>query len=324
MAPPGAGQLTGPAGRPGDAGGDGSDAGGPAPRHLLIFGCGYSGRRIGAEARERGWRVTGTTRSADTARELEAEGLGALVLPDDDLEAATARLRPALGTVTDVVVSIPPDDDADGDPALRMLGALPAGAHPALGTVAYLSTTGVYGDRGGGWVDESTDPAPGLERTRRRVAAEEAWRGFADARELRSLTLRLSGIYGPGRSPLDRIRSGQARRIVKPGTVSNRIHVDDIARCTVAALASDHDGVFNLSDDLPAPSAEVTAHAAALLGVEPPPEIAWDDPALSEMARSFFREDRRVGNDRLENDLRIELRFPTYREGLAALAALHD
>ena len=214
-------------------------------------------------------------------------------------------------------MSIPPD--AAGDPVLRHFGQEIARA-PQLERIIYLSTIGVYGDHGGGWVDETTVPRPVNERSRERLAAEQAWQALA-ARTGKSLQiLRLAGIYGPGHNALVALRNGTARRIVKPGQVFNRIHVEDIARAVAAArAAAGKSAVWNVSDDEPAPAEDVVAYAAGLLGIAPPPEIAFDAADLSPMARSFYGESKRVANAAMKARLGVELAFPTYREGLRQL-----
>lgn len=208
------------------------------------------------------------------------------------------------------------------DAVLRHHGADLAGS-PSLEWVGLLSTVGVYGDHDGEWVDETTPPLPGLERTRRRLRAEQEWSAWGAATRTPVQIFRLAGIYGPGRSVLDRIRAPGARRIVKPGSIFNRIHVDDIVGAVEAGIRRpDRTGAFNLSDDEPASSHEVLTWASSLLGVEPPPEVAFEAAGLSAMARSFYAENRRVRSVRVEPELGYRLRFPTYREGLAALAGL--
>jgi nucleoside-diphosphate-sugar epimerase len=191
-----------------------------------------------------------------------------------------------------------------------------------LKIVIYLSTVGVYGDHGGGWVDEKTPANPASERGRRRVAAENAWLAFGEARGVPVQLHRLAGIYGPRSNAIDDLRAGVARRIVKPGQVFNRIHVDDIAGAADAGFRHpDVTGPINVCDDEPCPPQDVVSYAAALIGVEPPPEIPFEKARLSEMGRSFYGESKRCRNGRLKRELGYRLRYPTYREGLAALAA---
>ncbi|MEJ0048345.1 MAG: SDR family NAD(P)-dependent oxidoreductase [Rhodospirillales bacterium] len=274
--------------------------------NLLVFGAGYTGLAIARAAAARGLGV------AVTSRQVPALPAGVQLVPFD-------QAGPAIEAADGLLSTVPPG--ADGDPVLARWGDAVRAARPRW--VGYLSTTGVYGDRGGGWVDEATPPAPGSARSRRRLAAEQAW---AAATENRALDLaRLAGIYGPGRSALDDVRSGRARRIVKPGHAFGRIHRDDIAGAILAAMARPPDGVrvLNLADDMPAESAEVVAEAARLLGVPPPPEVmfaaAWAE--MGDMARSFWAENRRVASARTKAALGIAWRYPSYREGLAAILA---
>jgi nucleoside-diphosphate-sugar epimerase len=187
--------------------------------------------------------------------------------------------------------------------------------------IVYLSTIGVYGDRGGAWVDEATPPQPGAARSRERLAAEQEWLGFGARHNIAVAILRLAGIYGPGQNALMQIASGKARRIVKPGQVFNRIHVGDIAQAIDAAFARQASGIFNVADDAPTPPADPIVFAAQLMAVEPPPEIPFEQaaPTMSPMALSFWQECRRVKNDKLKRQLGVSLRYPTYREGLRAL-----
>ena len=192
---------------------------------------------------------------------------------------------------------------------------------PALRWIGYLSTVGVYGDHGGAWVDETTPLAPASRRSRERCEAEAAWQAFADARGVPLAILRLSGIYGPGRSPFDKLRAGTARRLVKPGQVFNRIHVHDIAGALIHLAASRTGGVFNVTDDEPAPPQDVVAHAARLGGFPLPPAIDFATADLTPMARSFYGENKRVSNSKLKQS-GYAMIFPTFREGLAALNAV--
>lgn len=278
---------------------------------LFVFGLGFSGRVIARAALARGWQVAGTTRGGDA---LALPGVEVFAF---DRESSLAGPLPdaALAGTTHLVSAVPPDDS--GDPVLAATGAALASL-PGLRWAGYLSTTGVYGDHGGGWVDEDTPIAPGLARSRRRVEAEEAWR----ASGLPVHIFRLAGIYGPGRSAIDSVRAGTARRVVKPGQVFSRIHVEDIAAAVLASADQPRPGrIYNLCDDDAAPPQEVIAYACALLGVAPPPEIPWEEAqaTLSPMALSFFADNKRVRNDRMKTDLGVQLRYPTYREGLAAL-----
>ncbi len=229
------------------------------------------------------------------------------------------RLSPARGErgALHVLVSIAPDED--GDPVLRHFRDELAAAKPKA--LVYLSTVGVYGDHGGAWVDETSECRPVSKRARLRVAAEEEWRRFSEETGVPVAILRLAGIYGPGRGPFEKIRAGTARRIVKPGQVFNRIHVGDIAQIVEAAFERRASGIFNGVDDEPAPPEDVLLYAAELLGVPPPPEVAFEAAELSPMARSFYGESKRVRNDKIKRELGVTLAYPTYREGLKAILA---
>ncbi|EME67872.1 nucleoside-diphosphate-sugar epimerase [Paramagnetospirillum caucaseum] len=270
---------------------------------FFLFGLGFSGRVIARLLAAEGWEVTGTTRSGEA---VDCPGIRALSFDrDHPLPAGCLEGMDA------VLSSVPPDDG--GDPVLDLMQDAIATASPAW--IGYLSTTGIYGDHGGAWVDEETPPDPTLERSRRRLAAETRWRGLG------AHVFRLAGIYGPGRSAVDTVRAGQARRVVKPGQVFSRIHVEDIAGAVAASLARPRPGaVYNLCDDDAAPPQEVIAHACALLGVEPPPEIPWDQArqTLSPMALSFYADNKRVRNGRMKQELGVRLKYPTYREGLTS------
>lgn len=274
---------------------------------LLSIGHGYSAQALARILIARGdWRVIGTTRSADKARALAEGGVEAAVWPGADLGGLIAQ-------ATHVLTSVAPDEG--GDPVIADEGAaLRAARH--LEWVGYLSTTGVYGDTGGGWVDEETVPVPRSARGRARLAAEQAW----SATGLPVHIFRLAGIYGPGRGPFEKVRQGTARRIIKPGQVFSRIHVEDIAQVLAASIDRPDPGrIYNVCDDDPAAPQDVLAHAAELLGLPPPPEVDFATADLSPMARSFYAESKRVRNDRIKDQLGVRLRYPDYRAGLAAL-----
>ncbi|MGE5505767.1 MAG: SDR family oxidoreductase [Actinomycetota bacterium] len=271
-------------------------------RRLFIFGLGFSARVIAREAAAQGWQIAGTTRGGETVNGVPTWRFDR----DHPLPAE------ALAGTTHLLSSVPPDDA--GDPVLDIMG--PALAALPLAWAGYLSTTGVYGDHDGAWVDEDTPVDPNLDRSRRRAAAERQWL----ASGLPVHLFRLAGIYGPGRSAIDSVRAGTAKRIVKPGQVFSRIHVDDIAQAVLAsAVRPDPGRIYNLCDDDAAPPQDVIAHACTLLGVEPPPEIPYDQAELSAMARSFYADNKRVRNERMKRELGVVLKYPTYREGLAAM-----
>lgn len=281
---------------------------------FFVFGMGYSGRAVVAALRANGTdalSVTGTSREAGGGSE------GAR-LHRFDGTAPGATLGADLAAATHVLVSIPPD--AEGDAVLRHHRANLDGAKD-LAWLGYFSTVGVYGDFAGAWVDETAETRPVNARSRLRVRVEQEWRDYAAERGLPLLILRLAGIYGPGRSAFDKLRDGTAWRIVKPGQVFNRIHVADIGRVTALAADRRLAGTFNLADDLPAPPQDVVAHAAELLCVAPPPEVAFAAAAMTPMARSFYGDNKRVANAAIKRVLGIDLLYPTYREGLAAILA---
>lgn len=278
-----------------------------------MFGLGFAGLEIAMLARKRGWNVAGTCTSVEKAERLRADGIAALVF--DGTAAVPAA---TLADASHILCTIAPGKT--GDPALRLC----ADQLRAARWFGYLSTTGVYGDHKGGWVDEQTPPAPTQPRSIDRLAAERAWQALGAASGTPVDVFRLPGIYGPGRSAIDQVRSGRTRRIDAPAQYFSRIHVADIAAAVVAAMTRGGPGaVYNVADDLPASSAEVTAFACELLGLPVPPLVAWEEaaPAMSEMARSFYAESRRVRNDRMKRELGVTLRYPTYREGLRAIAA---
>ena len=234
-----------------------------------------------------------------------------------DRDRPLADLTGTLAGATWMLSTVPPD--GPGDPVIDCHGAALAAADP-FNWVGYLSTTGVYGDRGGGRVDEASALRPSTARGRRRVAAEAAWLGLEREHGFPVHVFRLAGIYGPGRSQLDQVRAGTARRVVKPGQVFSRIHVDDLAAVLEASMAGPNPGaVYNVCDDLAAPPQDVVAYACQLLGVAPPPTVPFEDAGLGEMARSFYAENKRVDNRRIKRELGVTLEFPSYREGLAEL-----
>jgi nucleoside-diphosphate-sugar epimerase len=286
---------------------------------LICFGLGYSAEHFVEEfGRKRFDRIVGTVRGAERTAALNAHPSGRLNALIFDGSTATPDLRSAIAEADAALVSVPPDED--GDPVLHACGDVLARAQ-RLRAVVYLSTIGVYGDRGGAWVNEETPPQPGAARSRERLAAEQAWLDFGARQNIAVAILRLAGIYGPGQNALVQIASGKARRIVKPGQVFNRIHVGDIAQAIDAAFARQASGIVNVADDEPTPPADPIVFAAQLMRVEPPPEIPFAQaaPSMSAMALSFWQECRRARNDKLKRELGVRLRYPTYREGLRAL-----
>jgi nucleoside-diphosphate-sugar epimerase len=281
----------------------------PSP-HLFCFGLGYVALRLADRLLDDGWRVSGTCRSDEKCLALQEKGITAYLF-DQDLPLLYPEH--ALSGVTHVLHSAPPHAGGDDVFTQHAEDLRRAGTVEWLG---YLSTTGVYGDAQGAWVDEDSPLDPVDERGRRRAEAERLWL----ASGLPAHVFRLSGIYGPGRSSADGLRNGTARRIVKEGQVFSRIHVDDIVSILRASIARPTPGeIFNCADDLPAPSAETVEYAANLLGLPLPPAVPSDDPSLSDMARSFYRSCRRVSGRKARERLGVTLRYPTYKEGLAAL-----
>lgn len=287
---------------------------------LLAFGLGFSARCYVESFGTRWDRVIGTVRDAGATARPPTSNLGrAEILPFDGAHAG-AELRAALGEADALLISIPPVGGID--PTLRCLGEAIATSR-RIRAIVYLSTVGVYGDHGGAEVDEATPPRPVSDRSRARLAAEQAWSEVGARGAIPVALLRLAGIYGPGRNALVSLREGTARRLVKPGQVFNRIHVADVARAIDAAFARGASGPVNVCDDEPCPPQDVVAFAAELLGLPAPPEqsFAAARASLSPMALSFYGENKRVRNDRLKRELGVRLKYPTYRDGLRALAA---
>jgi nucleoside-diphosphate-sugar epimerase len=273
---------------------------------LLSIGHGYSAQALSRRLLPQGWRVIGTTRSAEKAARLRAAGVEALIWPGD--------ISAALDQATHLLSSVAPD--GDGDPVLRALA--PQIAAAGLHWVGYLSTTAVYGHHGGDWVDEATPLAPTTARGAARVRAEGDWAALG----LPLHIFRLAGIYGPGRGPFEKVRDGTARRILKPGQVFSRVHVEDIAAVLEASLQRPDPGtVYNVCDDDPASPEDVLALAAELLGLPVPPMVPYEDAEMTPLARSFYAENKRVRNDRIKAELGVRLQFPTYREGLVGILA---
>lgn len=273
---------------------------------LLSIGHGFSARALAPRLVRQGWRVIGTTRSSAKFGQLVTQGVEPLLWPGSRLPIDQA---------THVLTSVAPG--ANGDPVLaEMDDTLRAATH--LEWVGYLSTTGVYGDHGGGWVDENTTLSPSTKRGQARVKAEAAWQELG----LPLHIFRLAGIYGPGRGPFAKVRSGTARRIIKENQVFSRTHVEDIASVLEASIAKPNPGAaYNVCDDDPAPPQDVIAHAAELLGLPLPPATPFEEAEMTPMARSFYAESKRVRNNRIKEELGVKLRYPDYRNGLAALLA---
>jgi nucleoside-diphosphate-sugar epimerase len=275
----------------------------PAMATLLSLGHGYSARALARRLIPQGWTVIGTTRNPAKAAALRDEGVAPLMWPAD--------LGPALAQATHILCSAAPD--GLGDPFLQ---AVPEIARAKAGWVGYLSTTGVYGDHQGGWVDENTPLTATSDRGRQRALAEGQWL----ATGLPVHIFRLAGIYGPGRGPFEKVRDGTARRIIKPGQVFSRAHVDDIAQVLEASIRHPNPGAaYNVCDDNPCPPEEVLSHAARLLNLPDPPEVPFDEAEMTPMQRAFYGESKRVRNDRIKDELGVKLLYPDYPAGLAAL-----
>ncbi len=285
---------------------------------LLVLGLGYSAGFFAREALARGWEVTGTVRSADKAARLSREGIRTLVF---DGFAVSSFLAMAIAEAEAVLVSVQPGEA--GDPVLDRLSQELMAA-PDLHWIGYLSTIGVYGDHGGAWIDETTAPRPSF-RSQVRLAIERDWLALGESCGKPVQIFRLSGIYGPGRNPIVKLREGKATRLVKPGQVFNRIHVDDITGVLMASLEHPRQGaIYNVTDDEPAPPQDVVSFAAALAGLAPPPETPFDPLRLSPMAASFYGENKRVSNALVKRELGYGFRYPTYRNALPVLLAGGD
>jgi len=269
--------------------------------HLLCLGFGFTAQHLAARLVGQDWKISGTSR-ASTALMAEQGVTGYLF----------HELQEIPSHVTHILCSIPPDKD--GCPAA--LKFAPQLSHPRAWT-AYLSTTGVYGNHDGGWVDEDTPLTPNSDRAARRVLAEQQWQPY------KAHIFRLPGIYGPGRSQLDSVQDSTARRVIKDNQIFSRIHVEDIAAILEASINKPNPGrIYNVADDEPCPPQDVVAFAAKLLGLEPPPEIRFEDANLSPMARSFYDDSKRVSNKRIKQELGVRLKYPDYREGLRAILQL--
>lgn len=278
---------------------------------LFSFGHGYSARALAARLIPQGWRIFGTTRSADKCDGIAATGVEPVLWPGGDVAGVLDR-------ATHLLISAGPGPE--GDPVLAAFSEQIRTIAPKLRWAGYLSTTGVYGDHQGGWVDEDTALDPSTKRGQARVEAEAAWQAVPD---LPLHIFRLAGIYGPGRGPFAKVRNGTARRIIKQGQVFSRIHVDDIARALeLSMVLPDPGAIYNLCDDDPAPPQDVIGHAAELLGLPLPEAVDFETAEMTKMARSFYAESKKVRNDRIKQALGWQPEYPDYRSGLAAM--LHD
>lgn len=272
-------------------------------KKLLCIGYGFSARALAPLLMQQGWAVTGTTRSAIRTEQMQADGVAALHWPGDDLHRALSK-------ATHLLISAAPA--ANGDP---LLNAIPIKQYE-FDWVGYLSTTGVYGNHNGDWVDEATVLNPTTERGKLRKSAERAWENS----NLPLHIFRLAGIYGPGRGPFSKVRNGTARRIIKADQMFSRIHVDDIAQILAASIHAPRPGaIYNLCDDDPAPPQDVISHAATLLGLPLPPMVDFEIAEMTPMAKSFYAENKRVSNDLIKSELGVKLLYPTYKSGLQNL-----
>jgi nucleoside-diphosphate-sugar epimerase len=279
------------------------------PNHILFFGFGFSAAALAHRLDPKQWRITGTSRTTEGAQNIAALGFDGILFSD---------LKSIPDSVTHIVTSVPPD--AEGDPVLRQLQPALEHAAPRLKWVAYLSTTGVYGDHAGGWVDETTPLTANTERGQRRVDAEAAWLSLFASHDLPVHLFRLAGIYGPGRNTLQSLRDGTAKRVIREGQVFSRIHVADIAGILEASINHPHPGrAYNVADDEPCPPQDVITYGAELLGLAPPPAVPFETAELSPMARSFFMDSKRVSNERVKLELGYKFQFPNYRVGLQGL-----
>ena len=282
--------------------------------NLFVFGLGFTGRRFAERARDRFAIVRATVTEAASADRIAAET--GFTMRAFGPEADDPRIADDLAETDALLVSAPPGEE--GDPVLARYEAAIRASR--IGWIGYLSTIGVYGDQGGAWIDETTPAAPRSARSRIRLDAEAAWLKLGAETGKAVQVFRLSGIYGPGRNPIVKLREGRSQRIVKAGQVFNRIHVDDIATTLLASIDRPRAGaVYNVTDDEPAAPQTVTEHAAALTGLPLPPEIDFETADLSPMARSFYGENKRVRNALIREELGVTLAYPTYREGLASL-----
>lgn len=282
--------------------------------HILFFGLGFSARALAERLSARGWTVSATSRSAAGAEAIRARGYRGFVF-----DGSAPLPEQAFDGVTHVVDSAPPGDD--GDPVLRQHAGDFARRAQQFRWVAYLSTTGVYGDHGGALVTEDTPLTPNTERGHKRLLAETQWLELWRAHGLPVMIFRLAGIYGPGRNQLLSLLDGTAKRVIKPGQVFSRIHVADIANTLDASIAKPQPGrAYNVCDDEACPPQDVVEYGAGLLGLPVPPDVPFEEATLSPMARSFYADSKRVSNDRIVKELGVRLSYPTYREGLAELA----
>ncbi len=289
-------------------------------KHLFCFGYGYSCDYLGHELMQRGgWKISGTTRDSDRRSELRSRGVRAHLF---DYDAPLPDFISMLKDVTHIVISTPPS--SEGGPSFNH-HAQDILNLPKLEWIGYLSTTGSYGDRGGGWVDENSELRPTTKRGSRRMNIEKQWLSMFKAYELPIHIFRLAGIYGPGRSALDSVRSGIARRIDKPGHYFSRIHVEDLAQVLIASMLNPNpSAIYNVCDDMPTPSHEVIDYACKLLAIESPLLIPFDKADLAPITASFYKDNKRIRNDKIKNELGIKLKYKNYKQGLEACLAAEN
>lgn len=290
------------------------------PKKLFCFGYGYTCDYLGHElGKAGGWRISGTTRDLEKRSLLRSRGVEAHIF---DYEHPLADPRYILEDTTHLLISTPPDEE--GDTAFRM-HASDVAHIKTIEWIGYLSTTGVYGDRAGAWIDETAELRPSSKRGSRRLKAEEQWLSFGQQHNVPVHIFRLAGIYGPGRSALDSVRAGVARRINKPGHFFSRVHVEDIVQTLLASFAKPHGGrAYNVCDDTPAASHEVIAYACELLGKPIPPLVEFEEANLAPITRSFYMDNRKVKNERIKEELGVKLKYGDYKEGLRGCLEAED
>jgi NAD dependent epimerase/dehydratase family enzyme len=284
-------------------------ANGSVMNHILFFGFGFSAEALSRILPKSEWTITGTSRTPRGAEAIQKLGFNGVVF--DELKSIPAD-------VTHIVTSVPPD--ADGDPVLRKFGQELQTRATHFQWLAYLSTTGVYGDHEGAWVNEDTPLTPNTERGHRRLSAEKAWMRLHYYNALPVHIFRLAGIYGPGRNALESLKDGSAKRVIRQGQIFSRIHVDDIAGILAASMSKpNHGRAYNVADNEPCPPQDVISYGAELLEITPPPEIPFEQAELSPMARSFYMDSKRVSNDRVKEELGYQFLYPDYKTGLKSL-----
>lgn len=285
--------------------------------HLFCFGLGYTATALSLKLQAQGWQVSGTCQSLDKQKILRDMGFDVDIF---DGQTASENIVAKLNTATHILQSIAPNKD--GDPVLAVLAEKLRARARGIEWFGYSSTTAVYGDRQGGWVDETDDLAPSMQRGFWREAAESQWRAEFQEADLPVHIFRLAGIYGPGRNQLIKLQQKKARRVIREGQLFSRIHVDDIAQVLEASIKRPNPGeAYNVCDNEAAPPQDVIEFAANLLGIAPPPEELFEEADLTPMARSFYSESKKVSNEKIKSELGVKLKYPTYREGIRSLVA---